>query len=50
MTDEYHATVILNMHGLLREQEVIQMEFEKELLGEQEHFFLIMWLMKLLVS
>ena len=36
MTDENPSTVIVNMHGLLGEQEVIQMEFEAELLQEKE--------------
>ena len=38
MTDENPSTVIVNMHGLLGEQEVIQMEFEAELLVEQGQF------------
>ena len=38
MTDENPSTVIVNMHGLLVEQEVIQMEFEEELLQEKEQF------------
>ena len=38
MTDENPSTVIVNMHGLLGEQEVIQTEFEAELLVEQEQF------------
>ena len=38
MTDDNPSTVIVNMHGLLGEQEVIQMEFEAELLVEQEQF------------
>ncbi|MDG1178662.1 MAG: hypothetical protein P8O73_10250 [SAR324 cluster bacterium] len=38
MTDENPSPVIVNMHGLLGEQEVIQMEFEAELLVEQEQF------------
>ena len=38
MTDENSSTVIVNMHGLLVEQEVIQMEFEEELLQEKEQF------------
>ena len=38
MTDENPSTVIVNMHGLLGEQEVIQMEFEPELLVEHEQF------------
>ena len=38
MTDENPTTVIINMHGLLGEQEVIQMELERELLQEKEQF------------
>ncbi|MBC8220210.1 MAG: hypothetical protein H8E67_06555 [Proteobacteria bacterium] len=38
MTDENPSTVIVNMHGLLGEHEVIQMEFEAELLQEKEQF------------
>ena len=38
MTDEKPSTVIVNMHGLLGEQEVIQIEFEEELLQEKEQF------------
>ena len=38
MTYENPSTVIVNMHGLLGEQEVIQMEFEAELLQEKEQF------------
>ena len=38
MTDENPSTVIVNMHGLLGEQEVLQMEFEEELLQEKEQF------------
>ena len=38
MTEENPSTVIVNMHGLLGEQEVIQMEFEAELLQEKEQF------------
>ena len=38
MTDENPSTVIVNMHGLLGEQEVIQMECEAELLQEKEQF------------
>ena len=37
MTDENPSTVIVNMHGLMGEQEVIQMEFEL-LLQEKEQF------------
>ena len=32
------SNVIENMHGLLGEQEVIQMELERELLQEKEQF------------
>ena len=38
MTEENPSTVIVNMHGLLGEQEVIQMEFEEGLLQEKEQF------------
>ena len=38
MTDENTSTVIVNMHGLLGEQEVIQIAFEEELLQEKEQF------------
>ena len=38
MTDENPSTVIVNMHGLLGEHEVIQMEFAAELLQEKEQF------------
>ena len=38
MTDENSSTVIINIHGLLGEQEVIQMEFKAELLQEKEQF------------
>ena len=38
MSDENPSTVIVNMHGLLGEQEVIQMEFEAKLLQEKEQF------------
>ena len=38
MTYENPSTVIVNMHGLMGEQEVIQMEFEEELLQEKEQF------------
>ena len=38
MTDENSSTVIINIHGLLGEQEVIQMEFAAELLQEKEQF------------
>ena len=38
MIDENPSTVIVNIHGLLGEQEVIQMEFDAELLVEEEQF------------
>jgi len=38
MIDENPSTVIVNIHGLLGEQEVIQMEFDPELLVEEEQF------------
>lgn len=38
MPEENPTTVIVNMHGLLGEQEVMQMEFAAELLVEQEQF------------
>ena len=38
MTDENPPNVIVNMNGLVGEQEVIQMEFEAEILQEKEQF------------
>ena len=38
MPEENPTTVIVNMHGLLGEQEVMQMEFAAEFLVEQEQF------------
>ena len=40
MTDENSSSVIVNMHGLLGEQEVVQIEIEAELLVEEEQFVL----------
>ena len=38
MIDENSSTVIVNIHGLLGEQDCFQMDFEEELLLEGEHF------------
>ena len=38
MTEENPSSFIKNMHGLLEDQEVIQMEFEEELIQEKEQF------------
>ena len=38
MIDENPSTVIVNIHGLLGEQDCIQMDFEEELLVEEEQF------------
>ena len=40
MTDENTSTVIVNIHGLLGEQDVVQIEFEEELLVEEGEFVL----------
>ena len=40
MTDLNTSTVIVNMHGLLGEQDGIQLEFEEELLEEKGEFVL----------
>ena len=40
MNDENTSTVIVNMHGLLGEQEGLQVEFEEELLVEEGEFVL----------
>ena len=40
MSDENTSTVIVNIHGLLGEQDGIQIEFEEELLVEEEEFVL----------
>ena len=38
MTDENTSTVIVNIHGLLGEQDGLQIEFEEELLVEDGEF------------
>ena len=40
MIDENSSTVIVNIHGLLGEQDCIQMDFEEELLVEEEQFII----------
>ena len=40
MTDENTSTVIVNIHGLLGEQDGVQIEFEEELLMEEGEFIL----------
>ena len=40
MTDENSSSIIVNMHGLLGEQEVVQIEIEAERLLEEEQFVL----------
>ena len=40
MTDENTSTVIVNIHGLLGEQDGVQIEFEEELLMEEGEFVL----------
>ena len=40
MTDENTSTLIVNIHGLLGEQDGIQIEFEEELLVEEGEFVL----------
>ena len=40
MFDEISSTVIVNIHGLLGEQESIQMEFSEELLEEEGQFII----------
>ena len=40
MTDENTSTVIVNIHGLLGEQDGVQIEFEEELLVEEGKFVL----------
>ena len=40
MTDENTPTVIVNIHGLLGEQDGVQIEFEEELLVEEGEFVL----------
>jgi hypothetical protein len=38
MADQNSNIVLVNMHGLLGEQDVVQMEFEEELLVEEAQF------------
>ena len=38
MTDENTSTVIVNIHGLLGEQDGVQIEFEEELLVDEGEF------------
>ncbi len=40
MTDENTSTVIVNIHGLLGEQDGLQIEFEEELLMQEGEFVL----------
>ena len=40
MNDENSSTVIVNIHGLLGEQDGVQIEFEEELLLEEGEFVL----------
>ncbi len=40
MTDENTSTVTVNIHGLLGEQDGVQIEFEEELLVEEGEFVL----------
>ena len=40
MTEENASTVIVNIHGLLGEQDGLQVEFEEELLVEEGEFVL----------
>ena len=40
MTDENTPTVIVNIHGLLGEQDGVQIQFEEELLVEEGEFVL----------
>ena len=40
MFDENSPTVIVNIHGLLGEQDSIQMEFTEELLEEEGQFII----------
>ena len=40
MNDENTSTVIVNIHGLLGEQDGIQIEFKEELLVEEGEFVL----------
>jgi hypothetical protein len=38
MADQNSNIVLVNMHGLLGEQDVVQMEFEEKLLVEEAQF------------
>ena len=38
MTVDNSSSILVNIHGLLGKLEVIQMEFEEELLVEEEEF------------
>ena len=40
MNDENSSTVIVNIHGILGEQDGVQIEFEEELLVEEGEFVL----------
>ena len=40
MTDKNTSTVIVNIHGLLGEQDGVQIEFEEELLVKEGEFVL----------
>ena len=40
MNDENSSTVIVNIHGVLGEQDGVQIEFEEELLVEEGEFVL----------
>ena len=40
MIDENSSTVIVNIHGLLGEQDCTKMDFEEELLVEEEQFII----------
>lgn len=40
MTDENTSSVFVNIHGLLGEQDGVQIEFEEELLVEEGEFVL----------
>ena len=40
MTDENTSTLIVNIHGLLGEQDGLQIEFEEELLMQEGEFVL----------
>ena len=40
MTDENTSTVMVNIHGILGEQDGVQIEFEEEMLVEEGEFVL----------